>query len=1177
MLISSFSQDLIYATSCGQSKPPKHILLSYGVKTLTGNVELIQMLNRLGHGVSYTQLEENDTALCLQKMAANLNQRVVLPAVIQPNVFTNLAWDNIDRLEETLTGGGTTHRVNGIAVQPKVYGPQLPSAQPPIVGKRKQRTITQEVQPLAEYIAGERVGPQPLKAATMDYGGQEQISRRKDLVWLISRLVEGENQQTPSWTGHNIKSRSHEPVMQDVVGYLPTINAPATQLSTVNEILSQSENIRKILNLPEVVVVMDQALYAKACEVAWKQKDIYANILLRMGTFHTICNLLSIIGKRFQDAGLRDLCIESGIITEGSLSAVLEGKMYNRAVRVHKCIYEALLRLIWKQFIPWVMDTHPNKLAHIHVVQSEVTVAQYNDVLNSESLLQVFQMWNEFLEYLRRDNGQMSAFWMSYIQIVGDVLLGLIRASREGNWLLHLYAVRMMIPWCFAYDKINYARYLPVYYAQMTNLPAEHPDVHQNFMEGHFSVQLSDESPFARIPVDQTTEVTVNKDTKTTGGVTRFSLKTGAMNRFYLTAEYRCGFLCQLRNMVQAKRPQFHHNEMQSPRMAKDEKDVSAVEAIIESWNNPFFGTQNITSISTAKEAPADVSCDLMNAYEIGEKEFQHFKEERLENSPPKKKFHDPMKLKKLKTFTSLTKKKAVTTQGRTMILKADRSLFGRMIISGQSRKIEVKEMLQHSLGPMPWSLATAEGYPRKTNKAALAAHLQKNVQLADRPPNNSATIIDGMSLVQKVSVGSNQTTFGSVASSLMAMVLHEGSESSRIDVVFDTYMENSIKNTERSMRGEEPGVQVVNINAPQLIKQWRKFLSQMKNKTSLIRFLVEEWQTEQYVQRIHRDGKELYVTCENKCWKISGASSVQVPELCSCQEEADTRLLLHAAHAAQNGYDSVVISSEDTDVFVLLLAFSSSIDASLFQKCGTRTRTRLVDISKVVAAVGEDVCRALVGLHSFTGCDTVSAFAGKGKLGALKILKSDVDAKQAFTELGQSWNLSEDLFRRIEKVTCAFYSSGANSSDVNDLRYSLFCAKNGEIESHQLPPCKDCLRKHTMRANYQACIWRCSLQCDPSIPDPVGFGWKMGNSTDGELGLTIDWMDGKPAPEAVLELLACRCSRSCRLPDCVCMANGLTCTDMCRLQDCENQPIQDEEEVIVGGDSGDEDEDDGY
>ena len=74
------------------------------------------MLNRLGHGVSYSQLENNDTALCLQKMAANLNQKLVLPGTIQLNVFPTLAWDNIDRLEETLTGKGTTHRVNGTAV-----------------------------------------------------------------------------------------------------------------------------------------------------------------------------------------------------------------------------------------------------------------------------------------------------------------------------------------------------------------------------------------------------------------------------------------------------------------------------------------------------------------------------------------------------------------------------------------------------------------------------------------------------------------------------------------------------------------------------------------------------------------------------------------------------------------------------------------------------------------------------------------------------------------------------------------------------------------------------------------------------------------------------------------------------------------------------------------------------
>ena len=66
--------------------------------------------------MSYPQLEKNDKALCLQRMAANLNQKVVLPGTIRPNVFPSLVRDNIDRLEETLTGEGTNHRVNGIAV-----------------------------------------------------------------------------------------------------------------------------------------------------------------------------------------------------------------------------------------------------------------------------------------------------------------------------------------------------------------------------------------------------------------------------------------------------------------------------------------------------------------------------------------------------------------------------------------------------------------------------------------------------------------------------------------------------------------------------------------------------------------------------------------------------------------------------------------------------------------------------------------------------------------------------------------------------------------------------------------------------------------------------------------------------------------------------------------------------
>ena len=41
--------------------------------------------------------------------------------------------------------------------------------------------------------------------------------------------------------------------------------------------------------------------------------------------------------------------------------------------------------------------------------------------------------------------------------------------------------------------------------------------------------------------------------------------------------------------------------------------------------------------------------------------------------------------------------------------------------------------------------------------------------------------------------------------------------------------------------------------------------------------------------------------------------------ELSSTQEEANTRVFLHGPHAAAAGYRAVVITLDDTDVFVLV------------------------------------------------------------------------------------------------------------------------------------------------------------------------------------------------------------------------------------------------------------------
>ena len=59
-----------------------------------------------------------------------------------------------------------------------------------------------------------------------------------------------------------------------------------------------------------------------------------------------------------------------------------------------------------------------------------------------------------------------------------------------------------------------------------------------------------------------------------------------------------------------------------------------------------------------------------------------------------------------------------------------------------------------------------------------------------------------------------------------------------------------------------------------------------------------------------------------------------------------------------------------------------------------------------------------------------------------------------------------------------------------NDYCYRLFCAK--QVDSNQLPPCADCLRMHSLRAN---AVWRRSLQSCPQFPSPnYPFNGWVGN-----------------------------------------------------------------------------------
>ena len=129
---------------------------------------------------------------------------------------------------------------------------------------------------------------------------------------------------------------------------------------------------------------------------------------------------------------MRDIAVESAVIAEGLIEVVLESRQVNRTVRIHKIIYKALQRLIWKEFYSWIDTNHSEgsqKLQETHNkfvdLQKILTEEEFEHVLKNERCTRIFQFFNEYQNILRNDNG----LWMSYIDMV-EILFGQIRVLR---------------------------------------------------------------------------------------------------------------------------------------------------------------------------------------------------------------------------------------------------------------------------------------------------------------------------------------------------------------------------------------------------------------------------------------------------------------------------------------------------------------------------------------------------------------------------------------------------------------------------------------------------------------------------------------------------------------------------------------------------------------------------
>ena len=76
----------------------------------------------------------------------------------------------------------------------------------------------------------------------------------------------------------------------------------------------------------------------------------------------------------------------------------------------------------------------------------DVSQASLKQVFRNMSCARIMHLFEIYLEFLRVGNGSLSTFWLSYLDRV-DILRGLLRASREGHWMLHLASIHAVIHW----------------------------------------------------------------------------------------------------------------------------------------------------------------------------------------------------------------------------------------------------------------------------------------------------------------------------------------------------------------------------------------------------------------------------------------------------------------------------------------------------------------------------------------------------------------------------------------------------------------------------------------------------------------------------------------------------------------------------------------------------------
>ena len=308
---------------------------------------------------------------------------------------------------------------------------------------------------------------------------------------------------------------------------------------------------------------------------------------------------------------------------------------------------------------------------------------------------------------------------------------------------------------------------------------------------------------------------------------------------------------------------------------------------------NPFWADfSDLVSLDSRDCADESVIAALYTLEDTGKGQYSNFVKEVLEER--KRSIHEPIKLNKPALFRKPSPKIKSKQGRRIKALENNVSLFGQLYISMQSREGDLEEFFSHEVQSFPPSLSEFSKLYLPGTKSELMKCLEP-LHESTPPETFSCKVLDGAVIVHCLSIA-GITTFKEYAEKAFIPHLQshlQGTE--RLDVVWDTYRPESLKESTRQKRGK--GVRRKVSGETKLPRNWSDFLHDSSNKKELFDFL-----TYKVANFVFPEGKAVYITSEESVLTVCSSSPMP-----NCNhEEAVTGIVVHVLHALQQGWTTV-------------------------------------------------------------------------------------------------------------------------------------------------------------------------------------------------------------------------------------------------------------------------------